>query len=448
LSVESGSSALSSTQIEAVDRALEALWPTAFELLRTMVATKSVNPLFPGIARADVIGGESTVTGLLGDFLRRSGLEVHDVAPDPERVNRVGVLKGGGGGRSLLINGHVDTVAPTGARGWTMGDPWTPEVRGDRLYGLGSTDMKGGLVSAALAAAALKAAGVRLKGELQIHAVVGEETMSHEFGTSAVLEAGFVAEGGIVVEPTSQPLPLTVSPVAAGNFNLHVLIEGFATHCGNRGAAIRAGGLGPAAGVHAVEKGILVIQALQQLESEWGTSKQHPAFPPGFFSLLPGVFHGDAGVPSVGYMADAADIGYLVWYPPTDTPETIRDEIAAQVRAAAALDPWLRQHPPVLRWDSNWPVSDTDPSHPLVRGLVAARASVLGPLPPGMADTSGFNACCDAAFIEAKGIPSVIFGPGDLRCAHAVDEYVNLSEVADAARILTRSIAGWCGVAA
>lgn len=438
---------LSPAQAQAVDGAIEALWPKALDLLKRMVATNSVNPLFPGIARDSVIGGETKVTGMLGDFLASSGLDVHSVAPDPERVNRVAVLKGAGGGRSLLINGHVDTVAAFKPESWATGSPWNPEVRDGRLYGLGSTDMKSGLVSAALATAALVAAGVRLKGELQIHAVVGEETMSHQLGTTAVLEAGYVAEGGIVVEPTSQPVPLTVSPVGAGNFNLHIDVQGYASHGGNRGASIRAGGPGMAAGVNAVEKAILVVQALQQLEQEWGTSKVHPAFPAGFFTLCPAVLHGDAGVPSVGYLADRASIGYLVWYPPGNSAEQIRNEIEAQVRRAAGMDPWLREHPPVLHWDSNWPVADTDAAHPLVRSLVAERAAVLGAMPEGVADTAGFNACCDSAFIEQKGIACVTFGPGDLRYAHSMDEFVNLSEVVDAARILARSAARWCGVA-
>jgi acetylornithine deacetylase/succinyl-diaminopimelate desuccinylase-like protein len=439
--------ALSETQLDALDRAIEGLWPAAFDLLRNMIATPSVNPAFPGVERADVIGGETAVSGLLGDYLGRAGLILHTVAPDPERVNRVAVLKGAGGGRSLLINGHVDTVAPIKANAWSTGSPWKTEVRDGRLYGLGSTDMKSGLVSAALAATALVSAGIRLKGELQIHAVVGEETMSHELGTSAVLDAGFTAEGGIVVEPTSQPYPLTVSPVAAGNFNLYIDVEGVATHCGNRGPSIRAGGLGMAAGVNAVEKAILIVQAMQQLESEWGTSKSHPAFPPGFFSLLPGVFHGDAGIPSVGYMADRASVGYLVWYPPGQSPEAIKAEIEAQVNSASQMDPWLRQHPPLLRWESNWPVAETDPSHPLVRAVVDARATVLGAQPTAAPDTSAFNACCDSAFIDRKGIPTVIFGPGDLRCAHSLDEHVNLLEITHAARILARTAADWCGVA-
>lgn len=439
--------ALTSTQSEAVDRAIDALWPKSLDLLKRMVATNSINPLFPGIRREDVLGGETAVAAMLADFLSEAGLATHAVARDPERVNRVGVMKGTGGGRSLLINGHVDTVAPFKPDSWWTGNPWLPETRDGRLYGLGSTDMKSGLVSAALAAAALKAAGIRLRGELQIHAVVGEETMNHDFGTSAVLDAGFVAEGGIVVEPTSQPVPLTVSPVGAGNFNMHIDIKGFATHCGNRGASIRAGGPGIAAGVNAVEKGILIVQALRQLEEEWGTSKVHAAFPPGFFTLLPAVFHGDAGVPSVGYIADHATIGYLIWYPPGATAQQIRAEIEAQVSRAADMDPWLRQNPPAVHWDSNWPVSDTDPSHPLVRSLVNSRAAVLGAIPQGMPDTAGFNACCDSAFIEQKGIPSVIFGPGDLRCAHSIDEFVNLSEVVDAARIIARGAANWCGVA-
>ncbi|WP_246740745.1 M20 family metallopeptidase [Mesorhizobium sp. NZP2298] len=421
--------------------------PEAISLLRRLVATNSINPLFPGIRREDVIGGETACGAMLADHLSRFGFASETVAHDPERKNTVMRKSGTGGGRSLFINGHVDTVAPFRPSEWLDGNPWSATIKDGRLYGLGSTDMKSGLVAAALAASALDAAGVRLKGELQIHAVVGEETMSHELGTSSVLDAGFGGDAAIVVEPTSQPRPLSVTAVSAGNFNLQIDVKGYGTHSGNRGPSIRAGGEGNAAGVNAVEKAMLVVQALQQLEQEWGITKSHPAFPAGIFSMVPGVFHGDAGVPSVGYLAESATVGYLVWYPPNERPAAIRAEIENHVHHASQLDSWLRHNPPVFRWESHWPVFDTSTDHPLIQSLVADRADVLGALPAGLAQTHSFNAVCDASFIAEKGIPVAAMGPGDLRCAHAVNEFVQLTEVSDCARILARTMMRWCGVA-
>jgi acetylornithine deacetylase/succinyl-diaminopimelate desuccinylase family protein len=430
-----------------IDDAIECLAPGAEKLLEELVATNSINPGFPGIARESVIGGETACTRLIGNYLSTLGFELNDIAVDPERVNLAAVLKGTGGGRSLLFNGHVDTVAPFKPEAWTSGDPWKPVRQGEELFGLGSTDMKGGLAAACLAMAALNEAGIRLTGDLQLHAVVGEETMDHENGTTAVIKAGFRADAAIVSEPSSQPDPLTIAPVSAGNFNLEISVKGHGTHAGNRGAAIRAGGEGPSAGVNAVEKLIKVVQALQDLEQEWGITKSHPAFPPGLFSLVPGVFHGDVGVPSVGYMADHAHVGYLVWYAPQEDPEAVKAEIERHVHHVAQLDPWLRENPPVFKWHSNWPVADMPVDHPLVGALVDARAAVLGPLPPGRAPTASFNAVSDASFLQAQGIPAVVLGPGNIRYAHAVDERINMREWRECARIYARTIIEWCGIA-
>lgn len=107
-------------------------------------------------------------------LLSKLGFELNEIAVDPERVNLAAVLKGTGGGRSLLFNGHVDTVAPFKPENWSSGDPWKPVRQGEDLIGLGSADMKGGLTAACLAMAALCEAGIRLNGELQ-HPLVSEE---------------------------------------------------------------------------------------------------------------------------------------------------------------------------------------------------------------------------------------------------------------------------------
>ena len=201
---------------DALDRVLaciDARREDAVELLQELVRVNSVNPEFAGVRREDVIGGETRANEILRERYEQAGLETHWVAPDPERRNLVGVRKGrNGGGRSLALNGHVDTVPPVDPDDWVNGSPWNPEIRDERLYGIGSTDMKGSDTAMWLVAQALADAGVELEGDLLLHSVVGEETMQHELGTSAVLEAGFTADAAIVTEPTSIPYPLTVSP--------------------------------------------------------------------------------------------------------------------------------------------------------------------------------------------------------------------------------------------
>lgn len=427
-----------------VDAEIDRLFPDATGLLERMIAINSITPNFYTIERSSVIGGETECSRMLAAWLAEAGFETHEVAPDPERVNTVSVRRGTGGGRSLLLNGHVDTVAPFCPEAWRAGSPWTPLRVGDRLYGLGACDMKGGLVAAALAARAVAAAGVALNGDLQVHAVVGEETGCHDEGVSAPLRAGFTADAAIVAEPSSGRDLLAVAPVSYGLLGLMIVVRGIGTHVGNRALAIRPGGTGDAAGVNAVEKAIQILTALQKLEQDWGLSKHHPAFPPGAFTLTPAVFHGDVGYPSPGYFADRAEIRYVVWYPPQEAPEAIRAEIEAQIHHAAQLDPWLRSHPPEVIWRSSWPAANTAPDHPLVTTLLDCRAEVLGERAASRR-AGAFEATSDATYLEAAGIPCAVFGPGTIRNAHAMDEHVELAELRDAARILARMILDWCG---
>jgi len=134
---------------------IEALRDEAVSLLEELVRVNSVNPNYPGIDRASVIGGETRCNEILKERYEQAGLETHWAFEDPERKALVGVRKGEGGGRSLLFNGHVDTVPPAEGGDWTHGSPWEPVIRDGRLYGLGSTDMKASAVSMWLAAQAL-----------------------------------------------------------------------------------------------------------------------------------------------------------------------------------------------------------------------------------------------------------------------------------------------------
>ncbi|MEI7439488.1 MAG: M20/M25/M40 family metallo-hydrolase, partial [Thermoleophilia bacterium] len=127
----------------AVVRRIEELASETTALTQAMVRIDSRNPTLPGVVRDEVIGGETKVNDLLEESYRAAGLTVSRVAEDAERSNLVGIRKGTGGGRSLALNGHVDTVSPVEPAGWVTGNPWDPQIIDGRLYGIGSTDMKG-----------------------------------------------------------------------------------------------------------------------------------------------------------------------------------------------------------------------------------------------------------------------------------------------------------------
>ena len=205
---------------------IDALRDETVALLQDLVRVDSTTPNLPGVVRENVIGGETRVNEILRERYVSAGLDVHWISRDPERANLVGVRRGRGGGRSLALNAHVDTVAPVEPDAWLCGSPWNPEIRDGRLYGLGSTDMKASGAAMWAVAQALHDEGVELDGDLHLHSVVGEEMMEHPLGTTALLEEGFRTDAAIVTEPSSYPGPLTISPVAAGVWILRIVVHG------------------------------------------------------------------------------------------------------------------------------------------------------------------------------------------------------------------------------
>jgi acetylornithine deacetylase/succinyl-diaminopimelate desuccinylase family protein len=433
---------------QAVLDAVDARQDQGVQLLEGLIRIDSTNPTFPGVDPEACIGGESACNELLAEAFGRAGCVIHRVAVDQRRANLVAVRKGRGSGPSLLLNGHVDTVPPVDRDNWVIGDPWRPEIRNGRLYGLGSTDMKAGLASMWIAAQAIHDAEVPLSGDLVIQCVVGEETWEHELGTTACLRDGFGADAAIVTEPTSLLRPLTICIVSAGLWALKITVQGKSTHAGNRPFAIRAGGLGDEVGVNALEKGVKVVEALQQLEIEWGITKNHPAFLPGFFNLLPGTFYSDAGYPVPYYFPDKAEIQYDVWHDPRDSAAECAKEIEDFVLAMCQMDTWLRDHPPIFEWMRYYPPLQTSWEHPLAQTLVRAHETVTGVRvpPPSPSTPANFGAAMDGTWLQQAGIPSVVFGPGEMRIAHSKDEYVEIDQVGIAARSLATAVLDWNGV--
>lgn len=430
--------------LQAVLSEIEAMRDDILATLSRLVQIPSITPKYPGLEYAAVVGGETRCNEALIPTYEAAGATIDLWEEEPGRGNLVGVVKGTGGGRSLIFNGHIDTVPPGDPATWRWSDPFSGRIEDGTLYGLGATDMKAGIVAQAKAAEAIRRAGVRLQGDLILESVVGEETMDHECGVSATVRRGYRADAAIVAEPTGLAGPPTIAPCSAGVFRLTVTVPGKATHVMVRGSLIWPGGAGEAYGVNAIDKGFMVYQALRKLEEIWGFTKTHPLFPPGHFTCGVNLMIGRPPDPPVPYIVPHECIlDAIVIYRPEDDPEAIKQEVEDYLTRACDLDPWLAAHRPQFAWPHHWPAYHTPVDHPIGQTLAAAYREVLG----CPATFQGFAAVNDGTYLAGNGIPTMTYGPGNLMTAHAVDEHIDVEEVITACKVYAATAIAWCGVA-
>jgi acetylornithine deacetylase/succinyl-diaminopimelate desuccinylase family protein len=416
-------------------------------LCARLVRTCSINPRYPNIDAAKVKGGESRCNEILAEFYHDFDCEVDFFEGAAGRHNLVGVVHGTGGGQSLIFNGHIDTVPFTERERWLLEDPFSGVVDNGRIYGRGACDMKAGLAAQAMAARAIVDSNVKLKGDLILESVLGEEWMEHEIGTTAVIKRGYRADAAIISEPSAPPVSLAVVPATSGMIWMSLTCLGIPAHFSIRDEVIRVGG-GPEVGVHAVDKGVMLLNALQDLEKQWALTKTHPLFQPGHFTIYPGAISGGPrGTPVPFQLAGYCTIEYAIWYPPDQDPSLIRREIEEYILRVSQLDPWLRENPPEIKWNMNWPATSIGTDHPLVHTMLAAHESVSQKRASVRdRNVQGFCAVCDASFLNDAHIPSIVYGPGSLHQAHSENEFVLIDELITATKGLAVAAMNWCGV--
>jgi acetylornithine deacetylase len=370
-------------------------------LVADLVAIDSVNPeLVPGGA------GELEIARFIAGWLEAAGLEARIDEIAPGRANVVGVARGTGGGRTLLLNGHTDTVGHDGYE-----RPLDPRIEGDRLYGRGGFDMKGGVAAAMWACA--EAARLELAGDVIVTAVCDEEFAS--IGTQAL--AGQVhADAAIVTEPTA----LEICVAHKGFAWLEVEITGRAAH-----------GSQPQLGVDAIAKAGRILTGIEDLGRRLAGEPGHPLLGAG--SLHASLISGGQELSSYPERCLVELERRTV---PGEGAELVERQVRDLVDAAAAADPELRAE---VRTRLVRPPFEIATDAEIVRLVSAHAERVIGLVPPVI----GWAAWMDSALLDGAGIPTVIFGPAG-EGAHAVVEWVDLASVERCAEVLAATAREFC----
>lgn len=388
-----------------------------------------------------VTGAEAAVQEIVADRMTALGLDVDAWEPNPDemsvhafevgdiasfagRPNVAGVLRGAGGGRSLILNAHIDVVDAGDPSRWSH-PPYGGEIENGRLYGRGSCDMKAGLAANLFALAAVIDTGITLSGDVIVESVISEEDGGA--GTVATIPRGYKADAAIITEPTG----LTLIAAHCGSLVFRLHVPGHSAH-----GAVRD------EGVSAIEKFSYLHAALLRFESERNSTLKHPLFDhiQNKVPISIGVVHAGTWASSVPESLIAEGRAGLM---PGETLDGFCAAFINVIDRAADADPWLSEHRPVVEWFSGqFAPSEVASDSPVVQLLSRAHQIVNA----GAVRIQGATYGADMRhFINLAGIPCVMYGAGDVRLAHNTDEFVPLGEVLNLAKAIALAIVDWCG---
>lgn len=413
---------------QQVISAVDELAPAAVSLLQELVRTPSLT------------GEEEAAQQIVARVMREIGLDVDIWEPDPAelapyaehvgefetlagRPNVVGRWRGSGGGRSLILNGHIDTVEPGVRNQWEV-DPFSAELRNGRVIGRGSLDMKAGVVANIMAVAVLRRAGWTPAGDLIVESVISEEDGGA--GTLATILRGYTADACIITEPTA----FSIVVAQGGSLVFRIHVEGKSAH----GAARNEG-------ESAFEHFLPIFTELMALETERNRTIDHPLYA-GMVNKIPinvGVIRAGAWPSSVPDWLFAEGRAGLV---PGETLDAFKTEFVAAVMKAAENDPWLAEHPPRVEWFSGqFAPAEISSEHELVSTLSGAHRAVTGNTPGIEAVTYGADM---RHFIDVAGIPCLMYGADRVEGAHVPNESVSVDDMLTCIRTIALTAMRWC----
>ncbi len=339
--------------------------------------------------------------------------------------NVVGVLHGTGGGKSIILNGHIDVVPEGDGTKWTD-DPFSGKIENGKMFGRGTTDMKGGNVSLILALESIIKSGIKLKGDVIFESVIEEETGG--VGTLATILRGYKADAAIIPEPTNMKLFIKQQ----GSMWFRVTVEGRSAHGGTRYE-----------GISAIEQSWKVFNAIMDLEKRRNAFITDPLYKtiPIPLPINIGKIQGGSWPSSV---ADLVTLEGRIGVGPEENMDDVRNELKACLIDISKNDEWLKEHQPKLEFfGGQWVPNAVANDHPFVDVLIEnytvvyKKSVIIEASPWGT----------DGGLLGKVGlIPTLIIGPGETKMAHYPDEFIDLEEVIKAAKLFAFTIIEWCGV--
>jgi acetylornithine deacetylase len=384
----------------------------------------------------------------VAEHLRRMGLDIDVFEPDNERMKRysdygpgndykgkpnvVGVLKGSGKGKSLILNAHIDTVSAEPLSSWKH-DPFGGRLAENRIFGRGAADDKGDLASVLMAVKAIKESGVQLAGDLIVESVIGEETDGN--GTLSCCDRGYKADGAIVVDSIEPSDSVVVAQAGVTYFGLKV--KGRSTHLCQKFTLDE--------GVSAIDKMRVILDGLEIFQKERQTL-QDPDYLPkvpiiGVTMISGGGKHSRSTFPEecsveVEYDYFATEIGE------ENNDYPVRDRITKRIRSIEKEDKWLEEHGSSIEWLASILPTTIDKKHPLVTTLAKNVESVAGNVTTVPIATS-----TDARHFQWVAATPVVSWSCGGDNAHGIDESVAIGDLIRGTKILASTILDWCGVA-
>ncbi|MFF2875438.1 peptidase [Gottfriedia sp. NPDC057991] len=403
----------------------------AIELLQNLVREKSVS------------GNEAGAQKIITNYLQNLGLVIDRFEPSIEELtkssyfisertsfedspNIVAILKGTGNGRSIILNGHIDVVPEGEISSWER-HPYSGEIIGNRLYGRGTTDMKGGNVAALFAIEAIKKCNIPLKGDLYFESVIEEE--SGGAGTLATILRGYEADAVLIPEPTK----MKIFPKQQGSVWFRVKVKGKVAHGGTRYE-----------GVSAIEKSIMVINHINQLEKVRNTRLLDDPLYKNVPIPIPiniGKINGGTWPSSV---SDLVTLEGRLGVSPNETIEEAKLEITRWLKTLSLMDDWFIENPVEIEFfGARWLPGSIDLGHPFMESLKKSYQNVYKNEPIIEASPWGTDG---GLFTQIKQIPTIVFGPGETKVAHYPNEYIDLDELFRCAEVIAHTLLDWCGV--
>jgi len=367
------------------------------------------------------LGADEVLRDHLSESVIQEAIEKHGEGNPghdyTDRYNLYATFKGGSG-KSILFNGHVDTMPPGDISAWQY-DPFTPTIEDGRLYGLGVADMKSGLLAPAMAVKLLKNAGIELPGDVILTSVVDEEGGGN--GSIQAAMKGIRADAAVVCEPTDRELIVA----HMGFVFFDVKVEGKAVHSGSKWL-----------GVSAIDKSIKLIKGLEELEHQWLMTYKHSHLPGP--SMNVGVIEGGTAGSTV---AKSCSFKSCVHYHPnTMNHESVAKTFKDTIHRNSQGDSWLKDHLPKIEIYQAGGPFEMEINHPFVSSFKQAFYKAMN----DEVELVGSPAGCDSrVWRNIVGIPTLQYGPGRQSECHSVDEYIDLEQYKEAILIYAELILAW-----